>query len=173
MRSRASSAALVVAGLLAVAGCAGIGAPAGQPSGREGWLVYTVGDLQFEAPATWRARGNAGNLTLEAPDGNAKLQVTRAETSFGSEGACLAQAEDQLRRGEAQLERVRRHPTQVAGRRAITQEADQAGWHGWAYAVCDGPIQYRMFFTALTPAPPDVLEAYRTLVRSVRIGGVA
>jgi hypothetical protein len=177
MRRSAYGAALA-AGLLAIAGCAGVRqafspGPAGEPSGREGWLIYTVGDLRFEAPAGWQASGDGGHVSLGAPDGRARLEVTRVETSFGSEGECLARADEALRRGEAQLQRVRRHPTKVAGLRGVTQEADQGGWHGWAYAVCEGPVQYRMFFTTLSPATPDAQEAYRTLVQTVRIGGEA
>jgi hypothetical protein len=34
-------------------------------------------------------------------------------------------------------------------------------------------VQYRVFFTAATPAAADHLEAQRTLVASARIGGEA
>ena len=60
-----------------------------------------------------------------------------------------------------------------AGVPADTLEADEGGWHVWAYAACDGGMQYRIFFTAATPAAPDHLEAQRTLVASARIGGEA
>jgi hypothetical protein len=40
-------------------------------------------------------------------------------------------------------------------------------------AACDGGVQYRVFFTAATPAQAEALEAWRTLVQTARIGGEA
>jgi hypothetical protein len=144
--------------------------PQGAPSGRDGWLVYTVGAMRLEAPAGWTPSGTSRHLALAAPDGAARLEVSTPDAPFPTPQACLAAAEDVMKRGDA-LERVRRHPTTFAGARALTLEGDQGGWHVWAWAACDGATQYQVFFTAKTPAPAPVLEAHRTLVSSARIGG--
>ncbi len=172
-RRRAVRGALAAAAL-AAAGCAGLRPPPqGKPSGRAGWLVYQVEALRFEAPAGWRPGGTPEKLTLTAPDDGARVQAWRVEGTFASEADCLARAEEALKGSEQGLERVRRHQTTLAGRRAVVQEADAGGWHGWAEAVCDGPVQYRIFFTGRSPLGPEVLEAYRTLTASARIGGEA
>ncbi len=172
------SRATLAAAVLALAGCATIRdafapAPVGKPSGREGWLVYQLASLRFEAPAAWHASGGARRIALEAPDGRARLEVSYPETPFPDERACLAAADEKLKAQAAQLERARRHATRFAGMAAQTLEADEGGWHVWAYAACDGGVQYRVFFTAATPAAADHLEAQRTLVASARIGGEA
>lgn len=150
-------------------------AVAGKPSGREGWLVYGLRDLRFEAPSTWSARGGERRLTLEAPDGRARLEISFPESAYPDERACLAAAEEKLRARaqDAAVSRARRHPTRFAGLPAQTLEADQGAWHVWAYAACDGGVQYRVFFTAASPSPPAVLEAWRALVASARLGGEA
>ncbi len=171
--------ALALAAAVALAtGCATIKdafapAPVGKPSGRDGWLVYTMASLRFEAPASWRASGGERRMTLEAPDGKARLEVSYPEKPFADEKACLAAADEKLRDQSAKLERARRHATRFAGVAAQTLEADEGGWHVWAYAACDGGTQYRIFFTAATQAAPEDLEAQRTLVASARIGGEA
>ncbi len=169
----------VAAALLVVAlsGCASLRqalspAPRGAPSGRDGWLVYSVHALRFEAPAAWRASGGDQHLTLEAPDGAARMEISTPGTSYADEQACLAGAEEFLKRG-AGLERMRRHPTRLAGVSAVTLEGDSGGWHVWAYAACDGGTQYQLFFTARSPASAEAVEAYRTLVQSAKIGGQA
>ncbi|ACL65809.1 conserved hypothetical protein [Anaeromyxobacter dehalogenans 2CP-1] len=174
---RAALALALALGPLLLGGCAGLRealspAPEGVPSGRPGWLVYTVGALRFEAPETWRASGSARKLRLEAPDGNARLDVSTPEQPFEGEQACLADAEAVLKRGEA-MERARRHPTRFAGARAFSFEGDSAGWHVWAWAACDGGSQYQVFFTARTPAGAEAIDAWRTLSSSARIGGQA
>ncbi len=146
-------------------------APVGKPSGRDGWLLYELGTLRLEAPAAWRASGGERRFKLEASDGRARLEVSYPESPFPDERACLAAAEEKLREQAGQLERARRHATRFGGVSAQTLEADQGGWHVWAYAACDGGVQYRIFFTAATPAAPDVVDAQRTLVASARIGG--
>lgn len=163
------------AAALALGGCARLFAPApvGAPSGREGWLIYGLGSLRFEAPASWRASGGERRIALEAPDGRARVEITYPETPFADERACLAAAEEKLRDQAGQMERARRHPTRFGGVSAQTLEADQGGWHVWAYAACDGGVQYRIFFTAATPAAPEHVEAHRALVTSARIGGEA
>jgi hypothetical protein len=160
--------AVAAAGLAA---CAVFRPPEGRPSGRAGWLVYRVGSLGFEAPEGWSAGGGATRVSLEAPDGNARLVVSVAEERFPDERTCLAAAEEELRRGEGELSRVRRHPTTLAGRRAWAQEADQGTWHGWAFGLCDGGVQYRIFLVGRTPAAPETIEVHRALVERVRIGG--
>jgi len=95
------------------------------------------------------------------------------EEPFADGAACLAAAEEALARGAAQLSRVRRHQTKLAGRAAVMQEADDGGWHGWAYAVCQGGVQHRLFFTGRSPIAADLLEAWREVVASARLGGGA
>lgn len=169
MTARVLAAALLVAGLLA---CAGARAARGTPSGRPGWLVYAVRDLRLEAPGSWAGTGDERGLTLSAPDGRARLEVTVAG-SYPDERACLADADDRLASGAGTLERARRHPTRLAGRPAQTLEADRGGWHVWAVAACDGGVQYRIFLTAATPASADALELWRALMQGARIGGEA
>jgi hypothetical protein len=163
----------LAAGLLALAGCAGLRAivspPPSEPADRAGWLVYSVGGLRFDAPAGWSASGDARKLTLDA-GGAARLDAWVVEARFDDGKACLAAAEEALQRGEERLARVRRHPTTVARRAALMQEADAGAWHGWAYAVCDGAVQYRLFFTGRSPIAPELLEAWRDLVKSARLG---
>jgi hypothetical protein len=176
-RARAAAAALLCVAVSTLSGCAGLRqalspAPKGAPSGRDGWLVYSVRAFRFEAPAAWRASGGDQHVKLEAPDGTAWFEISTPGTSYADEKACLAGAEEFLKRG-AELERVRRHPTRLAGVPAVTLEGDSGGWHVWAYAACDGGTQYQLFFTARTPAPAEAVEAYRTLVQSAKVGGQA
>jgi len=148
-------------------------APVGLSSGREGWLRYEIRELRFEAPAAWRAAGGVRRISLESPDGLARLEISHPETDFSGEKWCLAAAEEKLRQQEGTLARARRHPTRFAGRSAHALEADQGSWHVWAWVVCDGGVQYRVFFAAATPATREALEAYRSLVQTARIGGEA
>lgn len=177
MRARSApgrAAALLV--LLALgAGCASLKAalaprPQGAPGSRPGWMAWSVGGLRFEAPAGWAPSGDPLRLVLDA-DGAAQLRAWEVEERFTDGPACLAAAGEALARGEAQLSRVRRHTTTLAGRPAVVQEADDGGWHGWAYAVCHGGVQHRLFFTGRSPIAPDLLEAWRDVVASVRLGG--
>jgi hypothetical protein len=173
---RSATALALVALVAALGGCrtlrdAFTPAPVGSPSGREGWLVYPLRELRFEAPATWRVSAGERRLTLEAPDGKAKLEITYAAEDFADEKACLAAAEEKLRQQQGTLERARLHATRLAGRPAHALEGDQGAWHVRATAACDGGVQYRVFFTAATPASRDALEAHRTLLQSARIGG--
>ena len=160
---------------LGASGCATLKAavtpaPTGAPGSRPGWLAWSVGDLRFEAPADWTPSGDARRLGLDA-GGAARLEAWVVEERFADGAACLAAAEEALTRGEAQLARVRRHATSLAGRPAVVQEADAGGWHGWAYAVCRGGEQHRLFFTGRTPIGADLLEAWRGVVASARLGG--
>jgi hypothetical protein len=163
--------AALAALLAALSACAGARPVQGRPSGRDGWLVYAMRELRFEAPAAWRASGDDRRIAFEAPDGRTRLEVSVPEPSFADERACLAAAEAKLSEQQAALERARRHPTRFGGRSAQMLEADQGGWHVWAVAACDGGAQYRVFFTAATPASPEAVEAWRTLLQSARIGG--
>jgi hypothetical protein len=100
----------------------------------------------------------------------ARLEVSTPEAPFPDEKSCLADAEGVMRRGES-MQRVRRHPSRFAGASALTLEGDSGGWHVWAWAACDGGVQYQVFLTARSPAPLEVVETYRALTRSARIGG--
>jgi hypothetical protein len=164
----ARAAALIAAAALSA--CAARRPVEGRPSGREGWVVHGLGALRFEAPATWRATGDERRIVLERPGGGARLELTLAEARFATERACLDAAEGRLGERQAALERGRRHPTRFGGRAAQALEGDQGGWHVWAIAACDGGAQYRVFFTAATPAAQDALEAWRALLQSARIG---
>jgi hypothetical protein len=144
----------------------------GRPA-RAGWLAYELQGLRFEAPAGWRADGDERRIRLEGPDGRARLEVSVPESPFADERACLAAAEERFAGRQAALERARRHPTRFAGRSAQALEGDQGGWHVWAVAACDGGTQYRVFFTAATPASAEALETWRTLLATARVGGEA
>lgn len=167
-----------LAALLLLAGCASLRdalapAPVGAPSGRPGWLVYALHDLRFEAPAGWRAAGGDRRVALEAPDGRARLEVSYKDGEFADARACLAAAEAKLRDQAGALERARRHPTRLGGAAGHALEGDRGGWHVWAWAACDGRVQYRLFLTTATPASAEAVEAQQTLVASARIGGQA
>jgi hypothetical protein len=171
LRARAAAAALLLAAALPA--CRGARPVEGRPSPRAGWLVYGLRDLRFEAPAAWRATGDERRVALEDPGGRVRLELTVPEAPFADERACLAAADERLARSQATLERARRFPTRFAGLSAQSLEADQGGWHVWAIAACDGGTQYRIFFTAATPATPEAIEAWKTLRSSARIGGEA
>jgi hypothetical protein len=178
MKRRLVHAGAVAAALVLATGCATFrnffsGGPRGAPSGRAGWLVYDVGGLRFEAPAGWSTSGGPDRIVLEAPDGGAKLEAHVVDERFADAKTCLAEAEEALRKSDPGLERVRRHPSTFAGVPAVAQEADSGAWHGWAWGVCDGGKQYRVFLAGRSPVAADVVEAYRTLVASARVGGEA
>jgi hypothetical protein len=160
--------------LIVLSGCAGLrpadDAPLrGEGSGQPGMLRYTVGRLAFLAPDAWDARGGPRRVQLTHPGDQGRFDVQQVATSYADEKACLAAAEESLAKGAAQLRNVRRHQSTVAGRKAVAQEADQGAWHGWAYALCDGPTQYRLFFAGRTPVPRDVLDAMRALTKSLTL----
>jgi hypothetical protein len=144
--------------------------PASRPAGEEGMLLYTVGRLSFEAPAAWQARGDPKRVFLASPTGGARIDAQLGDKTFPDDAACLAQAENALAKGQSKLGNARRHPTTVAGRRAVVQEADDpGGWHGWAWALCDGGEQYRIFFTGRSPIDAQGLEVARRLPGSVTL----
>ncbi|HEU4383607.1 MAG TPA: hypothetical protein VFR85_08895 [Anaeromyxobacteraceae bacterium] len=164
-----------MAALLAMAACETTleqaGRPVTRPSGDEGMVVYLVGRLAFTAPAAWPAAGDPTRVRLDAPRGDARLEASAVQRSFENEKECLADAEAVLARAEAGFANVRRHPTTFAGRRAVTQEADQGPWHGWAWAFCDGPRQYRVWFAGLSPVSREAVDAQRILAASARLEG--
>jgi hypothetical protein len=175
--SRAGWARGAALATLLLGGCAGVRealspAPEGVPAGREGWLLYAVGQLRFEAPGDWARSGGPRHLKLERPGGSARLEVSTSDAPFAGEAACLADAAEVLKRGEG-MQHVRRHPTKLGGVRALTLEGDQGGWQVWAWAACDGGVQYQVFLTARSPAPADVVETFRALTSGARVGGQA
>jgi hypothetical protein len=140
--------------------------PISRPAGDEGMLMFTVGRLSFEAPADWPARGDPRRVLLLSPENDGRIDAQVTDRLFKDDAECLAQAEDQLARGSGRLTNVRRHATSFAGRKALVQEADQDGWHGWAWAMCDGGEQYRVFFTGRSPLSEELLRASRLLPSS-------
>jgi hypothetical protein len=140
--------------------------PQSHPAGDEGMLIFTVGRLSFEAPAGWEARGDARHVLLVSPSNDARIDAQLSDKAYKDDGECLSQAQESLARGSARLTNVRRHPTTFAGRKAVVQEADQEGWHGWAWAVCDGGEQYRVFFTGRSPLGEEALRASRLIPSS-------
>ena len=155
--------------------CAGVQggippAPPGALSGKEGWLTYSVGLMRFDAPAGWTSSGVPHHLLLERPDGQARLEVSTKEAAFPNGAACLADAEELMKRGDT-MKRVRRHPTRFAGLRALALEGEERGWEVWAWAACDGGVQYQVFLTARTPAPSEVVDLFRALTSGARVGG--
>jgi hypothetical protein len=158
--------ALAVATLVLLsAGCGGL---RGQPTGRAGWLGYRVGALSLELPEDWGARGDAVRIDAKSPDGLAVLEAAQLERAFPSEAECLAQADQSIGRSAAGLERSRSHPTRLGGRAAFVMEGDLRGWHGWAWAACDGPTQYRVQFMGASPMAAQTAAAQRAVEGSVR-----
>jgi hypothetical protein len=168
-RARWTAPAVALAALATLAmGACSTARPVARPAADPGKTVYSVGALSFEAPASWSAEGDARKVRLAAPDGGATLEA-RAAAVAGPDEACLADAEKALARGAASLSGVRRHPSSFAGRKAVAQEADAAGWHGWAWAACAGGEQYRVWLAARTPVDRDRLEVQRRLVATARL----
>ncbi|HSM94325.1 MAG TPA: hypothetical protein VLT47_15735 [Anaeromyxobacteraceae bacterium] len=164
-RTRTLALSLAAALLVAAAGCGGL---RGAPTGRAGWLGYRVGALSVELPEDWGARGDATRIEARSPGGEAVMRAAQRERVFASEGECLAQAGESVGRGAAGAERSRSHPTRLGGRPAFMLEGDQRGWHGWAWAACDGRQQYRLEFMGASPMPPQVAATQRGVESSVR-----
>jgi hypothetical protein len=164
---RAGSAAALAA-LVAVS-CSRV-TPVSRPTPDGSGRVYSVASLSFEAPASWRADGDPRSVKLTSPAGDARVEV-KATPVPGPAPACLAGAEEALERGAGSLTGVRRHPSTFAGKKAVAQEADQGGWHGWAWATCDGGEQYRVFLSGRAPVSRDTIEVQRRLVATARMGG--
>jgi hypothetical protein len=159
------------AALLALlAGACARVSPVSRPTPDGDARIYSVADLQFQAPSDWRADGGARQVKLVSPSGDALLEV-RASAVAGTASACLSNAEEVLARGASSLEGVRRHPSTFAGKKAVVQEADQAGWHGWAWAVCDRGEQYRVWLAGRAPVSRETIDVQRRLVATARLGG--
>jgi hypothetical protein len=161
--------AAVAAGALLAASCARVG-PVSRPTGDGASRTYEVAALRFDAPATWSAEGNARAVKLTAPGGDALLEV-KATASRAPAAECLAGAGEALEKGATSLSGVRRHPTTFAGKKALAQEADQGGWHGWAWATCDGGEQYRVFLAGKSPVSRQTIDVQRQVVATARLGG--
>ncbi len=168
MRRASIAAAAGIAGA-ALGGCASTG-PVSRPGPDGATRVYEVAALRFEAPSSWRAAGDSRKVKLTAPPGDATLEV-RARPVQGGTEACLEDAARALEQGAAGLTAVRRHPTTFAGRKAVAQEADQGGWHGWAWATCDRGEQYRVFLSGRAPIGKETIEVQRRLVQTARLEG--
>lgn len=166
MRRPTLAAVALLAGLAA---CARVG-PVSRPSPDGTSRIYSVAALTFEAPSTWSAEGDARSVKLKAPGGDAVVEA-RASAVPGADAGCLEKAGQALERGAGALTSVRRHVSTFAGRKAIAQEGDRAGWHGWAWATCDGGEQYRVFLAGRTPVSGETVELQRRLLASARIGG--
>ena len=167
MRGRLARLGAVAA--LLVSACARV-SPVSRPSPDGASRVYSVAGLDFEAPAGWSADGSPRQVKLVSPGGDALLEV-RATAAPGSAATCLSGAEEALSRGAATLDGVRRHPSTFAGKKAVTQEADQGGWHGWAWATCDGGEQYRVWISGRAPVSRQTIDAQKRLVATARLGG--
>ncbi len=166
MKRTIRSSTLACAALLLLStGCGGL---RGLPTGREGWLGYRVGELTLELPDDWGARGDAVRIDAKSRDGQAVLKAARLERPFATEAECLAQADQSIGRSAAGLERSRSHPTRLGGRAAFVMEGDRRGWHGWAWAACDGPRQYRVEFMGVSPMDAATAAAQRGVEGSVR-----
>jgi hypothetical protein len=155
--------------LAGLASCARVG-PMSRPSPDGTSRIYSVAARTFEVPSTWRAEGDARSVKLTAPGGDAVVEA-RASAVPGASAGCLAKAGQALERGAGGLTSVRRHASTFAGRKAVAQEADRDGWHGWAWATCDGGEQYRVFLAGRTPVSGETVEVQRRLLASARIGG--
>ncbi len=155
-----------VAAVTVLGGCGTLSRPQSQASGHEGTVRYVVGQLSFEAPAAWQASGDAHHVLLVGPGGEGRIDVREIDRRFRDDAQCLADAEAALQRGASRLTAVRRHPTSVAGRRAVFQEADQDRWHGWAWGVCNGTAQYRLSVNAPAPAGEPAVRAMRLVASS-------
>lgn len=157
-------AAVVVALSLGLLGC---GRLQGVPTGR-GSTAYRVGELMVELPEDWVAKGDASRFGARSPDGLARVEAEQVTRAFATPAECLAHAEQALARGAAGLERPRHHPTRLGERAAWVMEADLRGWHGWAWAACDGATQYRLSFFGASPLAASAMAARRGVEASAR-----
>lgn len=143
--------------------------PVSRPGEESGTVVYRVGKLEFQVPLRWAARGDSLRVIAVHPEEQGRLEVQQAGAPLHDRAECLARAEETLQRGSAGAAGVRRHPTTFAGQAGLALEGDQGAWHGWAWAICDGGIQYRISFFGLTPLRDDVMAAWNGLVKSARL----
>ncbi len=155
--------------LLALASCGIVSRPQSHPSGNAGTLTYTVGRLSFEAPSGWDASGDARRVLLVGPGTAGRLDARQVDRKFADDAQCLSDADAALQRGGERLTGVRRHASTLAGHKALYQEADRDGWHGWAWAVCDHGEQYRVFLTAPAPVGDATIRAMRLVSSSATL----
>lgn len=173
--------ALAAGCALALASCASVQRAlepqAPSELGAPGFRLYRMEGLVFEAPEGWDARYSPnGWLDIRAPDGVTALQAAWADSGKSNEQQCLVAAEDELATRSVQLglANVQRNLSRFAGRTAVVQEADGApgtasAWHGWAFATCAGPREYKVFFATRTPAPKQALDALQRLRETARL----
>ncbi len=161
--------------VLLLSGCVGPsglrGSPGSQPAARDGWRVYRVGALAFEAPASWEAGGDTRRVALVPVGGTARLEAWEAGKHGGDAASCLADGEAALQSRDAGLARVQRHPSTLGGLKAFTQEADQGSVHGWAWVTCVGTLQHWLTFTGRSPVSQRLLDDWRSVVETTRPGG--
>ncbi len=162
------SAAAVGLGAALLPACARV-APVSRPSPDGQARVYEVAALRFEAPGDWRAEGDPRKVKLTSPAGDGVVEARAIEAS-GPPAACLARAEESLSRGAVGLDGVRRHPSSFAGQKAVAQEADARGWHGWAWAMCAGGEQYRVSVSGKAPVSREVVDVQRRVVATAHLG---
>ena len=161
---------ILAASLVALTACAGLRGPESSAGSTPGTTRYAVEGLSFEIPSAWRAGGSPRAVQLKHPEELAVLDVNQNQQRFADEKACLENGKAALARGDKSLRNVRRFPSSFGGRPAIAQEADQGGWHGWGWAVCDGGTQYRVFFSGRSPVAREVIDAWRVFTKSARVG---
>jgi hypothetical protein len=167
--SRRFAPGAVVAAALLLVSCARVG-PVSRPTPDGSARIYSVASLELEVPSGWRAEGDSRKVKAASPGGEAILEAT-ATSVAGPAVRCLEGAEEALVRGASSLTGVRRHATTFAGRKAVAQEADQGGWHGWAWATCDRGEQYRVFLSGRAPISRETIEVQRRLAATARMGG--
>jgi hypothetical protein len=165
------AAALALTFSAGCAGVSGLGGPESRAAERAGWRVYTVGALTVEAPSDWVASGDGLRLALVPPEGSARLEARVSREQGPDARACLAAAEAALKERDGGLARVQRHPSTLGGRPALAQEAAQGATHGWAYVACAGPEAHWLTFTGRSPVSQRLLEDWRAVVQSARLGG--
>ncbi len=168
MSRRFATGAAAAAALLLVS-CARVG-PVSRPTPDGSARVYSVAGLELEVPSSWRAEGDPRKVKFASPGGEALLEA-KATAVAGPSDRCLEGAEEALVRGASSLTGVRRHATTFAGRKAVAQEADQGGWHGWAWATCDRGEQYRVFLSCRSPVSRETIDVQRRLLATARLGG--
>ena len=122
--------------------------------GATGWLVYAARATSASRPRRRGARrATTRRVALEAPDGDGAARGLDAGARRSpDERACLAGAEEKLGAAGGRPRAGAPPPDPLRGPlRARPSRRDQGGWHVWAWAACDGGVQYRVFFTAATP----------------------
>ena len=109
-------------------------------------------------------------MKLASPGGEARLEARPPPWPAPPTGAWRGPRR-RWRAGAASLTGVRRHATTFAGRKAVVQEADQGGWHGWAWATCDRGEQYRVFLSGRAPVSRETSRCSAGSWPTARLGG--